>query len=672
MKKMKEVLSLMSLIVLCLTICTSCIGNIFKEDDDDPYISPEWSDFEKLDKNMFYKVQIADWTGFEEVAYHDNKYIAVKTDMQNMSYIYSIGDKNIDDRNNIYIGLNFDGSLLAFGKLDNLMVSCYDSSGNLAFFSLNDNRDRMTFKSTNRKHQYSDTVNMGGQTDAWTYIRNGLGNIPGLDVIIKSYDFGKEWVSDSSFLEILDTFATTNEFTHSDLRLPVNISYQDWKDDCMYLYDFLCNGADIEISDVTYQDNNVMNVKVRCSVLSYFPQFDVNLEESHFPNGVIDNYIKIDCEYISQNGKREVYAVSEEIPISNNEGASNTIVEVPVSVPNGTLIYLKPHLCPRIKFADDVYFRLFDKTHKYGYDFQYLCADGFISWKQVDAIGSTRYDANRPENNYERNITFKIEATGTLPILDAAAANLQDWGIAVFNNSDNDIPSQKFSLAETNGIIQIDNTEVNRIIELKLDSEYLTIDEEKYTANLEGWSICPYIDVKFAGNDDQSCYGKREPLNLTYDKKPSIIYNYAEYYSSYTRTQPPFSPHLINDEEKIYGDAESEFYTTFLITGGFFIKKRNWIRNGTGWTKYCTAWFEFWNDLDQDEFTDGDNQGPRSFCWNMSNFECLSTLDHHIEFETFCGDKGLSNVLSFVPVAHKDDQGKTYYFGYSPQIPYIP
>ena len=81
--------------------------------------------------------------------------------------------------------------------------------------------------------------------------------------------------------------------------------------------------------------------------------------------------------------------------------------------------------------------------------------------------------------------------------------------------------------------------------------------------------MCPYITIanKEWITQFETIYGTPSELNFIYDEFPIIDYIEAEHVGSYVRDGGAWAPVLINPEEKIYADAQSDFRTKIKIEG---------------------------------------------------------------------------------------------------------
>lgn len=648
-----------------------------EEEEFNPY-KEQWENLSKLDKSQIYKVPVSEYSDFDEALYKDGKYIAIKTDTINGLYIYFVGRDDIDENEGVFVILNMDGTLNAFGKPGNIMFTCVDENGTLALVSPNrdskaDIKIISTEKSSNTGKKKQAPQKHHGY-DPYSWIKVGLGTVPYLGDILGICDLGKAWNSHNT----LD--ATTNLFTlalnytpYKDISLPISILANEWEQQCNELRWRLYGDAEPEITSVVPLGYGYHEVTLKINNASTLSRpYTANIEDTFGSRQISANretYVSVDCNRIANAGTGMAYSSSDEVLVENKDNGYEVVVTLQVYIPEGKITYLRPHLNSYLRFSGDQIFHLFDKQYRYGKDYPYVYADVKYRWKQISAVGQAWSQPGT--NTYKRSIDFQLELYGEKKTQDLHDIAIADWGV-VFINKEGHI-AETFSFVENNEDHNPNANKVSTTFNYTFHDDELTIDENNCTASVEDWLICSY--VQFLNPNDwiplpETVYGVPSDFSLHYKGVPSIRYTSSEYVGTYIYDETVWGwgkPFLINYEEKIYADAESNFNTFTETNGAFFIKDVKWRTSGSGWTKYCSASFNSYNEQGIDVI-DGQGCGVKHLAWNREHFECTSTLQHYIEFTATNGQKNVSNTISLKPIPHKDSEGNTYYFGYKPDI----
>ncbi len=643
-----------------------------KDDDFEP--DSDWSELNNLDKSKYYQIPISEVSDFDEVLYHDGAYIAAKADQERGLYTYFVSKTSIADRQGIFLVMDAECNVYCFGHPDHIVVPCMDTDGNVAIMSTDDLTDAIdltVLNTTSEKNLKAPVSRAKEGYDPWSWVKLGLGEIPLLGQLISAYDFGKAWQDRDTFSMTLNLFCTGISYTPlaAPIGFGLNVSANEWEQECNRLKYILYGNAKPEIKEVINVGGTKHEVVVQISGASELTKpYTVNVTDNFGCRQLsVDRktYLYVDCNLVPNAELDPTYAQSYGIAIENPGNDEPLTISVPIDIPEGQTLYLRPHLDSDTRLDNDKIFRLFNKHLLYGPDYTYGYADITLAWRQVDAIGHSKYEN---DNSRKRNITFQIEVRAKKASKDYKDLSITDWGFVIINEEGDFV--DRFSFVEYNEDYDPYEQEVSRTIDYTLDERYLYVDDYDYVAETQGWQICPYSKISLSNEwipREEEVYGKPMEFQLRYSAAPSIKYVDCEYFGTYIYDGTVWGygqPFLINYDEKIYADVVSNFDTTLEYQGSFFLD-RAYYRKGEAWSKYCSAFFDDWVTQ---EFTDGQNSGIKSFAWNRSEYECNNTLSHYIEYHTTQSVAGISNKVLLVPIKKKDDKGNTYYFGYKPVI----
>lgn len=659
MKKFKSFI-----ITLCALFClTACIDNF--EDDSDKTV---WEQLRELDKSKIYKLAVDEYSGFDEALYHNGSYIAIKTDTVTKTYTYFVCRDDIDQADGIFVVLDFDGTPKAFGTSDNMMYACADEKGQISFMGLDQNGADIKILSCEEDNKLStQTLQTTGKYngyDPYSWISVFAGEIYSpLGHAFSLYDFANSWKNRDSFSTTVNAFCLGISFTpYGIITLPISITYNEWEQQIKQLHWVLYENAMPQIKSVTHIGDGYHEVVVEINdaeILS--TDYAINVEtywgcqQRLIPR---QTYLAVCANTQSFGDINSAYSISDEILIKNDEKHNVVTAKIHVHIPEGKFVYLRPYLNSYQRLRDDKALRMFDKQYKYGSDFPYVYCDFEYYWNQKSAIGQI--------SNGNRYIDYQIELSATKPSQESYDVPIIDWGMILIDKSGNH--REKYSFVENNESHNPNATNITTTLNFTFNEDDLIIDNYNYTAKLEGYHLRPYITIanKEWFSQFETNYGTPSEIKFIYDEFPTIDYTEAEYVGSYLRNGGGWSPVLINPEENIYANAQSDFRTKIKINGAFFMKRIRYAQDGNAWNKYCYIGSTEWHDISY--IADGYDSGLSSFNWQLGKISESSTYSHYIEYEDVNGITHRSNTLDLIPILHTSDEGEKYYFGFSPQI----
>lgn len=660
--------------ILIITLSTSCID---KNNDEPEYTDPVWEDLDKLDPSKFYDLTVEEWTGFDGAVYHNGAYIAYKTDEVNKVFVYYVSRHDITDPDDgVFEVLNFDGTLLAFGHPGRIMFACEDVDGAPGLIAPDDNGDIKLITTGKDTRQSVSPANVASREDyhgyeAKSWINFGLSNVKGLGDVMTVYDLGNAWVEHDTFKFTTTAFTAGVSYVGGPVvGLAVGAIVNEWEQECEELLWRLYGNAQPEIEEVIPLGNDQFEVVVHIrNAQDLAKPYTVNIEDNFgcrslsTPRQIFLGVTGCNVKY----GDIDLaYAISDEVMVENDEGSEDIRMSAKIHIPKGKRLYLRPYLISYIKllsentaFINSVKF--FKRQYRYGPDYIYVNAGIDLHWRQVNAksVNSSYSD--------KRSIDFQIEVIADqfeLKDDEYGQVGVFDWGYVIVDDKGRIFDS--FSFKENNSDGDINATTVCETVNYTIYEDKLTVDETSYYAGLVDWHICPYIctNVDPETLEFREIYGEPQPFDLLYSQVPNITYTGCEYYSSfmldiYVSGKPPV---LINSEENIYANAQSDFSITTAVKGAFFIKRATYKETGTN--KYC-LWHSdiFIDNLDDGEITYNDD-----FWWNNEHFDNAKPVEFSLEYELTNGLKFKSNTVVLNPIPHIDDKGKTYYFGFKPSI----
>ena len=659
---MKKIQSL--IVTLCALMCLTACIDIFEDDSD----KTVWEQLRDLDKSKIYKLAVDEYSGFDEALYHNGSYIAIKTDTVAKNYIYFVCRDDIDQADGIFVVLGFDGTPKAFGSSDNMMYACTDEKGQVSFMGLDQNGTDIKILSCEEDNKLSaQTLKTKGKNNgydpySWIYVFAGEISAP-LGRAFSLYDFANSWKNRDGFGATVNAFCLGISFSpYGIVSLPISVAYNEWEQQIKQLHWVLYENAMPQIKSVTHIGDGYHEVEVEINdaeILS--TDYAINVEtywgcqQRLIPR---QTYLAV-CANTQKFGDiNSAYSISEEILIKNDEKHNVITAKTYIHIPEGKFVYLRPYLNSYQRLRDDKVLRMFDKQYKYGSDFPYIYCDFEYYWNQKSAIGQI--------SNGDRHIDYQIELSATKPSQESYDVPIADWGMILVDKSGSQ--REKHSFVVNNESYNPNATNISTTLNFTFGEEDLIIDDNNYTAKLEGFYLCPYITIanKEWITQFETIYGTPSELNFIYDEFPIIDYIEAEHVGSYVRDGGAWAPVLINPEEKIYADAQSDFRTKIKIEGAFFMKRIRYAQSGSAWNKYCSIGSTEWHDISY--IADGFDSGITSFNWQRGKISDSSTYSHYIEYDDVNGNLHRSNTLNLVPILRTTDDGKKYYFGFKPQI----
>lgn len=658
--------------ILIITLSTSCID---KNDDEPEHTDSVWAELDKLDPSKFYDLMVDDHSGFDGVVYHDGAYIAYKTDEENKVYVYYVSKREITDpTDGVFVILNFDGTLFAFGHPGRIMYVCEDTDGALALIGLDDTEGIKLITTGSDTRQSTSPTNIDSRTDyhgyeAKSWINVGLCNVKGLGDIMTIYDLGKAWVEHDSFKFTTTAFTAGVSYVGGPVvGLAVNVVANEWEQQCNELLWRLYGDAQPEIEDVIPLGNDQFEVVVHISHAQDLAKpYTVNIEDNFgcrslsIPRQI---FLGVTGSNVKYGDIDLAYGMSDEVLVVNDSGSEDIRMSTKIHIPKGKRLYLRPYLISYIKLlSENTTFiksvKFFKRQYRYGPDYIYVNAGIDLRWRQINAKGQKSSYTNR------RSIDFQIEVIADQFELnddEYGQVGIADWGYVIIDNEGSIY--DRFSFKENNSDGDINATKICETVNYTLDEDELVVDETSYYAGLVGWHICPYIctNVDPETLEVREIYGEPQAFDLLYSQVPDITYTGCEYYSSYMRNiNGAFGPVLINYEENIYANAQSDYSITTLVKGAFFIKSAICKESGTN--KYCML-----STNDADDFEDGEATWYQTFLWHTAHFDNTKPVEYSLEYELTNGLRFNSNTVVLKPIPHTDDKGKTYYFGFKPSI----
>ena len=645
------------------------------EENDDPDYENKWLEINRLDQSCYYELGVPEESSFDGALYHDGVYIEYKTDTVNNVYVYFVSKKKINEREGVFVVLNLDGTLFAFGKPYRMVYACGNEDGSLSLLGMNGNDNNLKLytvgaasKLLERQSSYK-AVRTSQGYDPKSWIKVGLGNVPYLGNIIGLYDLGDAWNDHDSFQMASNLFTTGISYIAPEVSLPVSMLANEWDQQCQELLWRLYGNAGVKIEEVIPVGNNKFEVVVNIGEAQDLAKpYTANIEDN-FGCRVVsvprEVYLAVCGSTVEYGDIDLAYSISDDVLIENEDGDNEIKATVTINIPKGKLLYLRPYLISymRVSSASPAFtylVKLFKKQYLYGPDYPYVNGGVDLSWKVNYLKGrSSNYENEAPK----RTIEAQIEVCASRPPAESSDVAVVDWGYVLINKDGNIF--DRFSFFENNDNEPIYATEVSKTVNYTFEEDELVVDDGNYTASLEGYLICPYM--KFVNTNNwipiqEDIYGEPEDFGFRYSSSPSYTFVDIEYYGSYVRDLPPWDPVLINSEEKIYADAQSEYCTNAEVKGAFFMKKANYREYGTN--KYCSLF----RDITKNSFEDGPDYNNVSFLWNRGDFSNMNKINYHIEYTTWDGSTGRSNTVYLNPVRHVTDKGEVYYFGFSPSL----
>ena len=661
-------------LMLLISLLTSCAD---KNDDESHYTDPKWKELDKLDPSKFYDLTVDDDSGFDGAVYHDGAYIAYKTDEENEVYVYYVSKRDITNpRDGVFVVLNYDGTLQAFGQTERMMYACEDAGGVVSLVGCDDNRgiNLITPGDDSGRSMSAAAVDARGENhgyDCKSWINFGLSNVKGLGDVLTIYDLGDAWARHDSFKFTTSTFTAGVSYVGGlVVGLAVGAAVNEWEQECNELLFRLYGDAEPEIENIIPLGNDEFEVVVHIlHAHSLAEPYSVNVEDNFGCRSLSTPrqiYLGVTGSNVQNADIALAYSMSDEVLIENDEGEDDIRMSAKIHIPKGKRLYLRPYLISYIKLlSENTVFinsvKLFKRQYRYGQDYIYVNPGIDFHWRQVSAIGE-RSSYNKPN----RSIDFQIEVIAKqfeMKPDEYGQAGIVDWGYAIIDN-DGSI-YDRFSFREHNSTGDVNATEVSETINYTFNEDELDIDDIGFSAGIAGWHICPYIstNVNPGTLEVREIFGEPQPFDLLYSEEPDITFTGCDYYTSFMRDiGGAWGPILINDEENIYANAQSEFSVTARTKGAFFIKQATYKESGTN--KYCSLF----NNQTIEDFEDGEWPSDIIFMWNTSHFDKMKPIEYHIDYELTNGFLMSTNTVVLNPVPHIQDNGEIYYFGFKPSL----
>lgn len=667
-------------------LCQSCFDT---DDDFDNRYTSGWEEFEKLDKDKFYLTSAGPYSNFEELLYHDGKYIAAKYDEENRVFVYFLGRTDISDYYGIFIVINEDGTLNCFGHQDNIISTLISEDGDISFVGIDPiTRDIRIIETDGKIETLSraDGQMEGGGYNVWSWVKVGLGFLPGLGEAIDIYDFNESWKKQEGVGATLAAFSLGVSIAAPEFSIVPNslsVFYNEWEQECAELLKKLYGNCCPEITDIkslgddkyeiTVNIQNIENVREywTVNIENFFGCRQENIKREVYVGLILGEGINCSLDH------KIDHAYEQDVVLGDK---ANPEFKFIMTVPGKNLYYVRPYLNSDLRFNGDRRFRMFGKHILYGDPEALVNAPFDYDYQQINAIANTYYD--HLENVYIRSIDFQYVVRSDVNFAIFVATNdvyVLDYGIEVFDSNGNTVDGISFLQGRANNNKNGNNYEITCNLEVsnRFDKVSFTpgfqIDENGFVAKTNGWTIKSYILVNVLDkwqHTEKRIYGQEREFVLRYDEDPSIRYTDCEYKWTHIFDGTIWGwgqPFLIGDEnDNIYGDAMSSCNVNCEITGAFFIKSRKYEAVGSGWTKYVELLVPNEPQLDTyDGYTTCVT--PGGIAWNRQHNSCTQSLHHLQRLETFGGRTISSNMVIFDPIYHTDESGG-YYFGYQPRI----